>query len=77
VRDFDASAALRQELAKKNPALDMGTDEASVMDDWHTLWLEGIFAQPGMYDRLMPFDEVKTAFEILKRREAVKIVLVI
>jgi threonine dehydrogenase-like Zn-dependent dehydrogenase len=75
VRDFDASAGLRQELSNQHPVLDMGADEASVMDEWHALWQQGFFAQPGMFDLRMPLDEIKNAFEILKRREAVKIVL--
>jgi threonine dehydrogenase-like Zn-dependent dehydrogenase len=75
VRDFNESAGVRQELNKVYPVLDMGTDEAAVMDDWHTLWKEGFFAQPGMFDQVLPFDEIQTAFEILARREAMKIVL--
>jgi hypothetical protein len=53
----------------------MGTDEAGCMDEWHALWLEGFFTQPGMYDAVMPLDEIKEAFAVLARREAVKIVL--
>jgi threonine dehydrogenase-like Zn-dependent dehydrogenase len=75
VRDFDTSAALRESLAKTHPTLDMGADEAGCMPAWHALWLEGFFAQPGMVDAVMPFAEIKEAFAILARREAVKIVL--
>jgi threonine dehydrogenase-like Zn-dependent dehydrogenase len=75
VRDFNDSAGLRESLAKTHPTLDMGTDEAGCMDEWHALWLEGFFAQPGMVDAVMPLVEIKIAFEILARREAVKIVL--
>lgn len=75
VRDFDASAGLRVEMRQKYPALDMGTNEAGVMDEWHALWKASFFAQPGMVDAVMPLDEIKQAFEILRRREAVKIVM--
>ncbi len=75
VRDFNRSANLRASLAEKASPLDMGTDEAGVMEEWFGLWKEGFFAQPGMVDQVLPLDEIKAAFEVLAKRQAVKIVL--
>jgi threonine dehydrogenase-like Zn-dependent dehydrogenase len=62
-------------LAKDRPALNMGTDEASYVNEWHDLWQSGFFTRPGMCDRVMPLAEILPAFDLLKRREAIKIVI--
>lgn len=75
IHAFDVTAVLRDQIAQKFPALDMGTDEAACVDEWYTLWKAGFFHQPGMVDGVVPLDELPQALDRLARREALKIVV--
>jgi threonine dehydrogenase-like Zn-dependent dehydrogenase len=75
IHAFNATTALREQIATKHPALDMGADEAACVDEWYALWKAGFFHQPGMYDEVVTLDQLPQAFERLARREAVKIVV--
>lgn len=65
-----------EEIAKDHSALEMGTDEPGTVDDWYGMWKAGAFAFEGMIGGIMPFSETVAAFDRVKRREAVKLVLV-
>ena len=73
--EYSATIDIREHLTRTHPVLDMSTDEANYVDEWYRLWKEGFFMQPGIYDQVMPLAQIHQAFEILTRREAVKIVL--
>ena len=75
LRSFEAAAGLRGELETSHPRLDMGTDEASYVGLWEDMYAQGVFSNPGLCDAVMPFEQVFEAFDILKQRKAVKIVL--
>ncbi len=75
VRDFNASQGLRDQLNNGRPTLEMGTDEAGYVAEWHDLYRLGVFDPPEMVDRVTPFEQAVEAFELLWRRQAVKIVL--
>jgi threonine dehydrogenase-like Zn-dependent dehydrogenase len=65
-----------EEIAKTHPAPEMWTDEPGTVDDWYGMWKAGAFAFEGMIGGIMPFGETAAAFDRVKRREAVKLVLV-
>jgi threonine dehydrogenase-like Zn-dependent dehydrogenase len=65
-----------EEIAKTRPAPQMWTDEPGTVDDWHSMWKAGAFAFEGMIGGIMPFSETVAAFDRIRRREAVKLVLV-
>jgi threonine dehydrogenase-like Zn-dependent dehydrogenase len=65
-----------EEIAEEHPAPEMWTDEPGTVDDWYEMWKAGAFAFEGMIGGIMPFSETLAAFDRVKRREAVKLVLV-
>jgi threonine dehydrogenase-like Zn-dependent dehydrogenase len=75
IDDLEETEAVRAQLARGFNPLDMGANEAACVERWHALWQNGFFAPPGMVDNIMPIEEMHAAFEILARREAVKIVI--
>jgi threonine dehydrogenase-like Zn-dependent dehydrogenase len=75
IDDIDETGPIRAELARQYTPLDMNAQEAECVPEWHALWQSGFFAQPYMYDQTLPLDQIHHAFEILARRDAVKIVI--
>jgi threonine dehydrogenase-like Zn-dependent dehydrogenase len=75
IDDLEETETVRAELARQYAPLDMGTQEADCVDEWYALWQAGFFDQPAMVDYVMPLEEIHAAFEILARRDAVKIVI--
>jgi threonine dehydrogenase-like Zn-dependent dehydrogenase len=65
-----------EEIAKTHPAPEMWTDEPGTVEDWYELWKAGAFAFEGMIGGIMPFSETVAAFDRIRSRRAVKLVLV-
>lgn len=75
IEEIHLTGELRGRLETAYPQLDMSTREADCAAEWHALWQAGFFDRPGMCDRVMPLEDIKAAFSLIARREAVKVVL--
>jgi hypothetical protein len=73
VHNFHETASTRDAIGRSHLQINMTTDEPSTVDEWYTLWQSGFF--DGTFDRSMPFPQINEAFDILARREALKLVL--
>lgn len=75
IDDIDETGDTLHRLAKDRPALDMQTDEANYITEWLELWECCFIDREGICDRVMELDEISKAFDLLERREAMKIVI--
>jgi len=75
VHEYEAAQPLVAELLKAHPKLNMKTDEPGATDRWYAMWREGAFAREGFYGGVLPLDRIAQAFELLERRQAVKLIL--
>ncbi len=75
VHEQVAAKPLVDAIHETHPPLDMSTDEPGATEQWHGMWRAGVFAREGMCGGILPFDEIGLVFNLLRRREAVKIVV--
>jgi threonine dehydrogenase-like Zn-dependent dehydrogenase len=75
LHEFKAIGPLTEEIKKTNPELPMHTDEVGAADEWYKLWKKGFFDREGIHDGTMPLEDIVAAFDRLRRREAVKLIL--
>jgi len=75
LHEFDKVGDVEREIRSHHPLLDLRADEASATDKWYALWKDGFLRRPGIYDGTMPLKRIREAFEILEKREAVKLVV--
>jgi threonine dehydrogenase-like Zn-dependent dehydrogenase len=75
LHEYDRTKKIQEQIQSDNASVDLAADEVAATDHWYSLWKEGIFDEKGMCDGTIPMQEIRSAFEKLAQREALKIVI--